>query len=82
MNRNHTPPDVPMSAANVRSALQLGICCANHAAEVALVAAISFAADVAGDDRAEMERFIRELTKHVLKMYDTGNLKFRRPLQS
>ena len=77
--RNHPAPDVPRSADTMRAALQINVCCANHAAEIALVAAISFAADVARDDRAEMKRFIVALTDHVFAQLERGKIKFARP---
>lgn len=76
--RNHRPVDIPRSADTMREALMLSTCCANHAAEISLVAAISFAADVAKNDPAEMRRYIRDLTEHIFRAIDSGAIRFTR----
>lgn len=78
--RNHPHPDLLGEAHDMRRTLQSFIpCCANHACEVALITAFSFAADVAKDDPVEMKRFVDALSAHVYRAIELGQIKFVRP---
>lgn len=80
MNRNHpVTPEILRTADTMREALHVApTCCANHACEIALVTAISFAADVAKDDPVEMRRLVDALTNHVFAAIKGGTIKFAR----
>lgn len=76
---NHPHPKLPPVADTMREALHLAMpCCANHACEVALLTAFSFAADVAKDDPVEMRRFIDALATHIENALKRGQIKFQR----
>lgn len=78
-SRDNRPHRIVVQSADaMREALQLHSCCANHAADIALLTAISFVADIAGDDRAEMQRIILELSKHWLRQIESGEVTFTR----
>lgn len=64
VNRNHpVTPDILRTGDSIREALHVApVCCANHAAEICIIAAASFAADVAKDDPREMRRFFDALS--------------------
>lgn len=78
--RNHPHPNLLAAADDMRERLHSAIpCCANHACEVALIAAFSFANDVAKDDPVEMKRFIDALSYHIYRAIQRGDIQFVRP---
>ena len=80
MNRDHpVTPDILRTADSIREALHLApSCCANHAAETCIIAAASFAADVAKGDQREMRRFFDALSNYVFGQIRAGKINFRR----
>lgn len=78
--RNHPHPNLLQFADTTREALHLAVpCCANHACEVALITAFSFASDVAKDDPVERKRFIDALAAHIHRALEIGQINFGRP---
>ncbi|HEY0684733.1 MAG TPA: hypothetical protein VGD45_20520 [Steroidobacter sp.] len=77
--RNHPHPDLLLVADDMRKKIADAVpCCANHACEAALIAAFSFAADVAQDDPIEAKRFIDSLSNHIFRAIERGQIQFVR----